>query len=145
LLVSNALLRSKVHKSPDHRPRILVVDDNVDAADTLAFVLHMLQYRVQVAYDGWEGVAAALEDPPDVVLLDIGMPSLDGYEVAARLRQALGATVLLIAHTAWGDAATLRRCKEAGFDHHLTKPAGLVQIVALVDPRGSAGREPRVR
>jgi two-component system, chemotaxis family, CheB/CheR fusion protein len=123
----------------------LIVDDNVDAADSLSFALHILQYRVQVAYNGLEGVAAALEDPPDVVLLDIGMPSPDGFEVATRIRRVLGPAVLLIAHTAWGDVATLRRCKEAGFDHHLTKPADLSDILALIDPRGSASLGPQRR
>jgi CheY-like chemotaxis protein len=84
-------------------------------------------------------------DHADVVLLDIDMPTLDGFVVATRIRQALGATVLLIAHTAWEDVATLRRCKEAGFDHHRTKPAEPSDALALVDPRGSPSPGPQMR
>jgi CheY-like chemotaxis protein len=106
----------------------------VHAADSLSFALDRLRYGVRAIYNGVEGVAVALEDAPDVVFLDLDMPNLDGFEVATRIRQALGPAVLLIAHTAWGDDATLRRCKEAGFDHHLLKPANLLDILSLADP-----------
>ena len=116
---------------------ILIIDDNVDAADSLALMLRLMRYRVHVAYGGCEGIAAALNLLPHVVLLDIGMPRLNGFKVAREIRDALGPGIRLIAYTAWGDIATVRHCKEAGFDHHLMKPAGLSDILALADPGNS--------
>jgi PAS domain S-box-containing protein len=103
--------------------RILIVDDNPDAADTLALLLRLGGQEVEVAYDGPTGLARAREFQPAVILLDIGMPGMDGYEVARRLRRepALGATVL-VALTGWGQEEDRRRGREAGFDHHLVKP-----------------------
>ena len=106
------------------RRRILVVDDNVDAAETLAMLLRLSGHHVRVAHDGPAALEAARSLPPEVVLLDIGMPGMDGYEVARRLRQLPGlAGAVLVALTGWGQEQDRRRSKEAGFDHHLTKPA----------------------
>jgi CheY-like chemotaxis protein len=129
-------------KSHNRGPRILIIDDNVEVADCLAFALQALRYNVRAIYDGLDGVAAARQEVPDVVLIDLDMPRMDGFEVAKRIRQTLGATVFLIAHTAWGDVATRHRCKRAGFDHHLMKPATLVEILSVADPSGAAGLEP---
>jgi PAS domain S-box-containing protein len=104
--------------------RILVVDDNVDAAETLAVLLRWEGHDVRVAHDGPAALAAAQADPPDVMILDLGMPGMDGYEVARRLREQPGANdILLVALTGWAQEEDRRRCYEAGFDGHLPKPA----------------------
>ncbi len=102
--------------------RILVVDDNQDAADSLAMLLRMLGNEVHTAHDGLEAVGAAAVFRPDVVLLDIGLPKLNGYEAARRIREQQGKDVVLVALTGWGQEEDRRRSREAGFDHHMTKP-----------------------
>lgn len=102
--------------------RILVVDDNVDAADTTSMLLKSAGFSVRTAYDGEAAVAAVLKDAPDVVVLDIGMPVMDGYAVAKRLRAVCAAPPRLLALTGWGQEADLKRAREAGFEMHLTKP-----------------------
>ena len=107
--------------------RILVVDDNVDAAETLSRLLRLSAHEVRVAHDGLAALAAAREMNPDVVLLDIGLPKLDGLQVARNLRaRAEGPRPLLVAISGFGQAEDRARTAAAGFDHHLTKP---------VDPR----------
>jgi two-component system CheB/CheR fusion protein len=104
--------------------RVLVVDDNRDAADSLALVLRIDGHEVAVAYDGPSALAMAPAFGPAVVLLDLGMPGLDGYEVCRRLRrmpELAGARVVAV--TGWGQEADRRRSADAGFDHHLVKPA----------------------
>jgi PAS domain S-box-containing protein len=113
---------------PSPRPlsprRVLVVDDNTDAADSLSMLLRLLGHEVRVAYDGPTALAAAAGGWPDLVLLDIGMPGMDGYEVARRLRQRTDtADTKIVALTGWGQEEDRRRSREAGFDHHLVKPA----------------------
>jgi CheY-like chemotaxis protein len=104
--------------------RILVVDDNVDAAESLALLLQMEGHDVRVTHDGAAALAAVEADPPDLVFLDIGMPVMNGYDVAQRLRQRPGLEKLvLVAMTGWGQEEDRRRSQEAGFDHHLVKPA----------------------
>jgi PAS domain S-box-containing protein len=103
--------------------RVLVVDDSKEAAQSLAFVLGRWGYEARVAYGGEEALAEAAARRPDVVLLDIGMPSMDGYEVARRLRQAEGGgKVVLVAVTGYGQEEDRRRAREAGFDYHMVKP-----------------------
>jgi PAS domain S-box-containing protein len=103
--------------------RILVVDDNVDAAETLSRLLRLQAHEVRVAHDGLAALAAASDMNPDVVLLDIGLPKLDGLEVARSLRaRAGGRGPLLVAMTGFGQAEDRARTAAAGFDHHLTKP-----------------------
>ena len=121
-----------------HPRRILVVDDNRDAADSLCMLLKSRGHDVRVAYDGLEAVGAAVTFRPEVVLLDIGLPKLSGYEAARRIREAGGADALLIAVTGWGQDEDRRRAREAGFDHHLTKPVDPVAISRLIDGSGSA-------
>ncbi len=104
--------------------RILVADDNHDAADTLAMMLGIFGHEVRTAHDGVEALEMAAEFRPDVVFLDIGMPHLDGYQTAVRMRaEPWGKHVMLIALTGWGQEDDKRRAAEAGFDHHLVKPA----------------------
>lgn len=103
--------------------RILVVDDNVDAAESLALLLRLEGHDVQVAHDGPAALAAVEAEPPDLVFLDIGMPVMNGYEVARRLRQRPGLeNLVLVAMTGWGQEEDQRRSREAGFDYHLIKP-----------------------
>ena len=115
--------------------RILVVDDNKDAADSLAFLLRAHGSEVRVAYDGLEAVGAAVALEPDIVLLDIGLPKLYGYDVAKRIRESRGRDVLLIAITGWGQEEDRRRAFEAGFDHHLTKPVQFDALLRLIAKR----------
>jgi CheY-like chemotaxis protein len=121
--------------------RILAVDDNVDAADSLAALLNVQGHEVRVAYNGPSGIAVAQEFMPDVVMLDIGMPSMNGYEVARVLR-SMAPRLVIVAVTGWGHEAALRQAREAGFDHHLVKPvndATLVDLLATV-ARNRAGQ-----
>jgi signal transduction histidine kinase/CheY-like chemotaxis protein len=104
--------------------RILVVDDNSDAAESLAMVLRVGGHEVCTAHDGLAALNAAEQFQPEVVLLDIGLPKVDGYEVARRLRERAGSEqVLLVAVTGYGQEEDRRRAEEAGFDAHLVKPA----------------------
>ena len=113
--------------------RLLVVDDNQDAAETLSFLLTSLQVEHRTANDGASALEIAGRFRPQVVLLDIGMPGMDGYEVARRLReQPEHADVLLIALTGWGGEQDHERSRAAGFDHHLRKPADLDELLRLI-------------
>ena len=112
--------------------RTLVVDDNQDAAESLAMLLRASGSEVSVAYDGLEAVGSAVAFKPDIVLLDIGLPKLYGYDVAKRIREARGREVLLIAITGWGQEEDRRRAEEAGFDHHLTKPVSFEALLRLI-------------
>lgn len=116
--------------------RILVVDDNRDSASTLAILLRLMGNVTQTANDGLEAVEAASDFRPDVVLLDIGLPKLDGYEACRRIRQQPGgADMVVVAVTGWGQDEDRARSSEAGFDHHLVKPvdqATLAEILASV-------------
>src|SRR6185295_4660204 len=109
--------------------RILVVDDNVDAAITLELLLKSLGHETCVVHDGLQAIRMAIEFRPEVVLLDIGMPGLDGYEVARRLRTLTRERPLrIIAITGWGQEADRTRSREAGFDVHLVKPVDPNQL-----------------
>ena len=113
--------------------RILIVDDNVDSADSLAMLLNLVGHEVWTAYDGASGILAAVEHRPQVILLDIGLPRMDGYEVARRLRQDPRTSgVTLVAMTGYGQPEDRRRTGEAGFDHHLVKPADLDELAELL-------------
>jgi signal transduction histidine kinase/CheY-like chemotaxis protein len=120
--------------------RILVVDDNYDSADSLGALLRMAGHSVEVAYDGVSSLTVADRFHPQAVLLDIGMPSMDGYAVAARFRQRPeGEETLLIAITGWGQPADKQRALDAGFDHHLTKPVNPSTLFTLLSrPRARA-------
>jgi PAS domain S-box-containing protein len=117
--------------------RILVVDDNRDAVDRLGMLLKVMGHTVRTAYDVLEAVDAAATFKPEMVLLDIGLPRLNGYEAARRIRElADGKGVLLVALTGWGQEEDRRRSKEAGFDHHLVKPVDPAELQRL--PAGLA-------
>ena len=115
-------------RSTDPRPlgggrRVLVADDNHDAADSLAMLLELGGHEVRVAHDGREALAIANAFRPEVALLDIAMPGMDGHEVARALRaEPWGRGVVLVALTGWGQHEDRHRALAAGFDHHLTEP-----------------------
>jgi CheY-like chemotaxis protein len=113
---------------------VLIVDDLKDSAESLARLLGLAGHEVRVAFDGDEGVAAAESFRPDVVLLDIGMPRLNGYDACRRIRhQAWGREMVLIAVTGWGQEHDRRRSEEAGFSRHLVKPVDPSALLALLD------------
>lgn len=142
LLVRSAARRPTegggVEETDGQARRILVVDDLRDSADSLAMLLRLAGHVVHTAHDGLEAVEAAAEFRPEVVLLDIGLPKLNGYEAAQRIReQPWGRRMVLVALTGWGQEEDKRRATAAGFDHHLTKPvdsALLAQVLAESEP-----------
>jgi len=116
--------------------RVLVADDNADAAASLALVLEMKGHEVRTAHDGREAVQVAASFEPDVAVLDIGMPRLDGYEVCRQLRaQPRGSKMLIVALTGWGQAEDKQRSQQAGFDQHLVKPADVGALEELLRQR----------
>ena len=120
-------------KSPPPPRRILVADDNADAAESLAQVLRMMGNEVRTVADGIEVIEQAPGFDPDIVMLDIGMPRLNGYEACRRLReQEGGGELVIIAVTGWGQDEDRARSREAGFDLHLTKPVDPLGVEALL-------------
>ena len=118
--------------------KILVVDDSRDAADTCATLLELSGHRVQKAYSGRRALEVGGTFHPQVLLVDIGLPDIDGYELARRIRAApWGRNILLIAVTGWGQEDDRRRALDAGFDHHLTKPAAAETLEALLRAHGA--------
>lgn len=116
------------------RHRVLVVDDNVDAAKSLGMLLELAGQEVSIAHDGHDGIQKARHFQPELVLLDIGMPGMDGYEVCRRLRQdALTRDSTLIAVTGWGLDEDRQRALQEGFDRHLVKPVQLNTLVQLLE------------
>jgi CheY-like chemotaxis protein len=113
--------------------RVLVIDDDVDCADTVAMVLRRLGADVRVAYSGVAGLALCQEFDPELVFLDIGMPQMDGYATVAALRALDRPRRLrIVALTGWGQVEDQERTLAAGFDHHLVKPADLAELRALL-------------
>jgi CheY-like chemotaxis protein len=113
--------------------RVLVIDDNRDAAASLAMVLTLMGNETRAAHDGPQGVELAEAFRPEVIVLDIGLPKLNGYDVCRQIRERPWARdVLIIAATGWGQEADRRRSKEAGFDHHLVKPVDVAELVRLM-------------
>ena len=116
-----------------HGSRILVVDDNKDSADSLAMLLRLKGNEIRTAYDGIEAVTVAEMFHPQLVLLDIGLPKLNGYDVARRIRQLpWGQDVILVAQTGWGQDEDRRRSEEAGFNFHIVKPVELSRLETLL-------------
>ena len=118
---------------PHARRRILVADDNGDAAGSLALRLEMAGHEVRTAGDGLEALAVARTFQPEVVLLDLGMPAMDGYETARHLRRlAWGKQARLIALTGWGQQQDRLRTADAGFDVHLVKPVSELDLFRAI-------------
>jgi CheY-like chemotaxis protein len=116
--------------------RILVADDNQDSAESLALLLQMMGHEVRTELDGARAVETAQVFQPQVVLLDLGMPQLNGYEAARRIRALPGGDdVVLIAQTGWSQPEDRRRSQEAGFDHHVVKPIPSGSLEKLLTPR----------
>ena len=119
--------------------RILVVDDNADAADSLGMLLEVRGDEVRIAYDGEEALDAEADFRPEVVLLDIGMPKISGYDVARRIRAARGNAILIVAITGWGQEDDRQRARDAGFNYHFTKPVDFEMLLDLIDRESVSG------
>ncbi len=119
--------------------RVLVVDDNKDSAESLSLLLQLVGNSVSSAYDGEQGLEMANELKPDIVLLDIGLPKLNGYEVAKRIRlEPWGHNAILVAITGWGQAEDIALSRDAGFDHHLVKPVDPDALLKFIQKRKAA-------
>ena len=121
--------------------RILVVDDNEDAANSMSLLLHQFGHEVRAAYDGPAAIAMAQEFTPDAALLDIGMPVMNGYDLARALR-AGHPGLTLVAVTGWGHEAAKHKTREAGFAEHLVKPvseSALIRLLAQIVRQRSGG------
>jgi PAS domain S-box-containing protein len=126
--------------------RVLIVDDNIDAAESLALLLDMVGHETRTAPDGPTALGTAFTFLPDVVLLDIGLPGMSGYDVARQLRQAPGLSgVLLVAMTGWGQEDDQRRSREAGFDYHLVKPVDANALQQLLEKERVRAGSPAVK
>jgi len=125
-------------RSPVSR-RILIIEDNPDSRETLQLLLRVWGHDVEAAEDGWAGVKKALEWRPELALVDIGLPRLDGLQVARKVREALGDQITLIALTAYSQPEDRRRAFQAGFDHFMSKPADLDELQRLVTGSKDSG------
>lgn len=115
------------------RHRVLVVDDNQDGAESMTFLLQSMGQEVTTAHDGLEAVERAESFRPRIVLMDIGLPKLNGYEAAKRIRDMPGGgEIVMVALTGWGQDEDRRRSQEAGFDHHWVKPVDLQKLRELL-------------
>jgi two-component system, sensor histidine kinase len=112
--------------------RILLVEDNRDGRESMRVLLELLGHRVVTADNGFDGLARGMASAPEVAVLDIGLPGLDGYQLARQLRRNFGHTIYLIAHTGYGQPEDRRRAFEAGFDAHLVKPVDLNELAYLL-------------
>jgi len=115
---------------PSHR--VLVVDDNRDAVESLSMLLNLAGQTVASAHDGREALEQFAAFDPDIVVLDIGLPVLNGYEVARQMRQLAKRRVMLVALTGWGQDDDRRRSRDAGFDYHLVKPVEFDSLKSLL-------------
>jgi two-component system CheB/CheR fusion protein len=133
MVQDNAPSFSPLGARPAAQLRVLLAEDNQDAAEALSMLLELLGHKVRVVNDGAAAVDAARADPPDVALIDIGLPKLNGYEVAERLRQLPSADrTVLIALTGYGNESEKKRAFSAGFHFHLTKPVDLERLEGLL-------------
>lgn len=122
--------------------RILVVDDNVDSAQTSSLLLKLQGHEVQAVFDGQTALKTAQKFRPEIVLLDIGLPGMNGYEVAQHLRESSGTKgALLIALSGYGQAEDRQRSQKSGFDYHLVKPADMNELIALISGYGESERQ----
>ena len=121
------------------RRRILVVDDNRDAANALQMFLKILKHDTRVAFSGQQAIDVAEDFHPDMILMDIGMPEMDGFEAARRMRERpWSANTQMVALTGWGQDEDRRRSRESGFDHHFTKPLNTDALLSLLEPSVAA-------
>jgi CheY-like chemotaxis protein len=131
---------AEVQQAPRGRGlSVLIADDNVDFALSLATMLETHGHDVRVVHDGMAAYEAAMEERPDIAFFDIGMPALNGYELARRLRSEPGGSDLtLVAITGWGQESDRERARQAGFDHHLVKPVEFARVLELLSERAAA-------
>jgi DNA-binding response OmpR family regulator len=131
-LVSTVPIETAVAKTGH---RFLVVDDNVDFVQTIRVLLELHGHHVEVAFDGLAGLGAAICTEPDIVLLDVGLPKLNGYEVCRRIREhGLVTQPVIIGATGWAQLVDHELGKYAGFDAHLVKPFGYEELSMLLEP-----------
>jgi two-component system, sensor histidine kinase len=138
----------RVAPAPAEGCKVLVVDDNVDSAQSMSLLLGLEGYAVECAYDGEEALARARSFAPEVVLLDLGLPRISGYEVATRLRAGAidsGEPLLLVAVSGYGRDQDRKAAREAGFDLHLTKPADPDEVLRVLAARRSVASASRTR
>jgi CheY-like chemotaxis protein len=112
--------------------RILVIDDDRDTAETTALLLRAFGHDVLIALDGYQAIEIARRHRPEYVLLDLALPGLDGYQVAARLRRELAGPLVIIAITGYGREEDRQLSRQAGIDHHLLKPTDLTALLSLL-------------
>jgi signal transduction histidine kinase len=129
---AKAAAAASSNAAPGAQRRIVVIEDNPDIRDLLRIKLRQLGHKVDVAEDGAKGLEKVLEVKPEIALVDIGLPALDGYEVAKRVREALGTSIFLVALTGYGQADDKRKALESGFNVHLTKPADFVDLQNVI-------------
>ena len=128
------MLPAEPEARPRTRRRLLVVDDNRDFANTLSLLLETFGHEVRTVYDGRAVLPMATDYRPDAVLLDIGLPGMNGYEIARELRSAPALSQLtLVAFTGYGQEEDRRRVREAGFDFHLVKPVEVAELTRVID------------
>jgi CheY-like chemotaxis protein len=118
---------------------VLVAEDIPDATEMMRLMIEYMGHHVRVAADGVQAVEIAKEFDPQIALLDIGMPRMDGYEAARQIRAALGSRFVLVALTGWGQEEDQRRAYAAGFDRHVTKPAEPDLLESLIASAAAAG------
>lgn len=137
----NTAMIEQQSKQVSHTLRLLIIEDDHDSADSLARLMRLAGYDVEVAYTGHVGLLMAQRQPPDVVLLDIDLPRLDGYRVAAELRsREQTKDAFIIAVTGHGNPGDVERAREAGFDLHLLKPVRTEELLAVLRDTAATGR-----
>lgn len=120
-------------RNPVNRRSILIVDDNIDILISLEMLLDLMGYMVATASNGFEAIDTARTFHPDLILMDIGMPQLDGYAVAKEIRkQSWGEKIFIVALTGWGQEQDKQHAKEAGFDFHITKPIKMDMLKSVL-------------
>jgi two-component system, OmpR family, response regulator len=123
--------------------RVLLVDDNMDSSEPLSLLLQAKGHETRIAVEGQEAIEMADEFLPDCVILDLGLPGIDGYEVARRLRERpYAATLILVALTGWAGKDVRVKAAEAGFDYHLVKPVNLEELERIVTAERAQSRQP---
>lgn len=125
---------SRQNEGQQKRRRIMVIDDNKDAAESMSMLFELWGHEVKCVYDGRAALEVAAQYHPDAVFLDIGLPGMDGYEIAERLREQGESTqTVLVAITGYGQDEDRRRSREAGIDHHLVKPVAPETLQKLLE------------
>jgi CheY-like chemotaxis protein len=128
---------------PETRQRVLLVDDNADSTEPLSLLLQSKGHDTRVAIDGIQAIGVADDFHPHCVVLDLGLPGMDGYEVARQLRaRPYGAELTLVALTGWAGKEVRAKAAEAGFDYHLVKPVNWEELEHIVTAEGA---QPRLR